>query len=165
MRDMMSRIFRVPAMEKSSQEWVRHYHFIFEIASSIMPSIGGMMSDKRNQSISQYQGGVFQGLSNQIKLILRLMADRRVNPLLKLMPVGALAYLFIPDMVIGPLDDALIIWLGTYLFVELCPPAIVEEHRQRLERELTGDLKDPANPDPSINDEEIVDAEYWEEGK
>jgi hypothetical protein len=124
-----------------------------------------MMSDKKNQSIAQYQGGVFQGLSNRIKLILRLMADRRVNPFLKLMPIGALAYLVIPDLAIGPIDDALIIWLGTYLFVELCPPAVVEEHQQKLDRELSGNLRDPATNAETINDEEIVDAEYWEEGK
>jgi hypothetical protein len=123
-----------------------------------------MMSDPKNQSISQYQGGFFQGLSNRIKLILRLMADRRVNPFLKLMPVGALAYLVIPDLAIGPIDDALIIWLGTYLFVELCPPAVVQEHMQRLERELTGNLRDAANTQV-LDDDEIVDAEYWEEGK
>lgn len=122
------------------------------------------MSDPKNQSISQYQGGFFQGLSNRIKLILRLMADRRVNPFLKLMPVGALAYLVIPDLAIGPIDDALIIWLGTYLFVELCPPAVVQEHMQRLERELTGNLRDAANTQV-LDDDEIVDAEYWEEGK
>ena len=123
------------------------------------------MSDKKNQSISQYQGGFIQGLSDQIKLILRLMADRRVNPLLKLLPVGALAYLVIPDLVIGPLDDAVIIWLGTYLFVELCPPAVVQEHRQKLKQELPGNLRDVPDNGDGLKDEEIVDAEYWEEGK
>jgi hypothetical protein len=123
------------------------------------------MSDKKNQSIAQYQGGFFQGLSNRIKLILRLMADRRVNPFLKLMPVGALAYLVIPDLAIGPIDDALIIWLGTYLFVELCPPAVVQEHMQKLERELSGNLRDANITGEAIDDDEIVDAEYWEEGK
>jgi len=123
------------------------------------------MPKQKNQSISQYQGGFFQGLSNQIKLILRLMADRRVNPFLKLLPIGALAYLVIPDLIIGPIDDAVIIWLGTYLFVELCPPAIVQEHRQKLEHELEGKMSDLPNTGDALNDEEIVDAEYWEEGK
>jgi hypothetical protein len=123
------------------------------------------MPKQKNQSISQYQGGFFQGLSNQIKLILRLMADRRVNPFLKLLPIGALVYLVIPDLIIGPIDDAVIIWLGTYLFVELCPPAIVQEHRQKLEHELEGKMSDLPNTGDALNDEEIVDAEYWEEGK
>jgi hypothetical protein len=124
-----------------------------------------MMSKQKDQSISQFQGGFFQGISTQVKLILRLMADRRVSPLLKLLPIGALAYLVIPDLVIGPIDDAVIIWLGTYLFVELCPPAIVLEHRQRLERELGGISSDTPQNEDSIKDEEIIDAEYWEEGK
>ena len=123
------------------------------------------MSDKKNRSIAQYPGGVFQGISTRIKLILRLMADRRINPLLKLMPIGALVYLVIPDLVIGPIDDAFIIWLGTYLFVELCPPGIVQEHMQKLERELSGNLSDPPNQADALKDEEIIDAEFWEEEK
>ena len=123
------------------------------------------MPDKKDRSISQYQGGFFQGLSTRIKLILRLMADRRINPFLKLMPIGALVYLVIPDLAIGPIDDALIIWLGTYLFVELCPQAVVQEHMQRLERELAGNAGGPPKDGDALRDEEIIDAEYWEEGK
>ena len=73
-------------------------------------------------------GGVFQGLSQRIRLIVRLMGDPRVSPLLKVLPVGTLLYLIIPDLAPGPIDDAAIIWLGTYLFVELCPPDVVQEH-------------------------------------
>jgi hypothetical protein len=80
------------------------------------------------------------------------------------LPVGALAYLVIPDIAIGPIDDALIIWLGTYLFVELCPQDVVQEHMQKLERELAGKVTDQPN-EGTIKDEEIIDAEYWEEGK
>ncbi len=76
--------------------------------------------------------GFFENLSSRIKLIGRLLVDRRVNPLLKLLPIGALAYLFIPDLAPGPIDDGVIIWLGTYLFVELCPPEIVQEHTRAL---------------------------------
>jgi hypothetical protein len=130
-----------------------------------MPGIGGMMPDKKDQSISQYQGGIFQSLSTQIKLVVRLMADRRVNPLLKLLPIGALVYLFVPDLVIGPIDDALIIWLGTKMFVELCPQAIVQEHMQKLESELLAKSGDLPTSGDTLNDEEIIDAEYWEEGK
>jgi hypothetical protein len=76
--------------------------------------------------------GFFRDVAIRIKLILRLMGDRRVNPLLKLLPLGTLVYLFFPDLVVGPLDDAAVIWLGTYLFVELCPAEIVEEHMRAL---------------------------------
>jgi hypothetical protein len=83
------------------------------------------------------KGNVFQEAATRIKLIVRLMGDRRVSPLVKLLPVGALAYWLIPDIAPGPIDDALLLWLGAYLFVELCPPAIVQEHM----RELTGTIE------------------------
>ena len=41
----------------------------------------------------------------------------------------------IPDIalpVIGELDDAAILWLTNYLFIELCPPNIVQEHVKKL---------------------------------
>ena len=87
------------------------------------------------------------------------MADRRVSPFLKLIPIGTLAYLFIPDLVIGPLDDAAIIGLGIYIFVELCPPEIVEEHRAALARTIPGQWQDPQQ----TGDDEIVDAEFRNE--
>jgi hypothetical protein len=83
------------------------------------------------------KGNLFQEAATRIKLIVRLMADRRVSPWVKLLPVGALGYWLIPDLAPGPVDDALLIWLGTYLFVELCPPEIVKEHM----RELTGTIE------------------------
>lgn len=87
-------------------------------------------------------GGFFRNLTVQIKLILRLMGDRRVNPLLKLLPIGALIYLIVPDIAFGPIDDALVIWLGTALFVELCPPEIVKEHRDTLTSVIEGEWRD-----------------------
>jgi len=123
------------------------------------------MSNKKQPVIPDDRVGFFQNLTNRIKLILRLMADRRVNPLLKLLPIGTIVYFFIPDLVIGPVDDALIIWLGTYLFVELCPPNIVQEHMQALAREIPGTWKDSAGENQAPNEENIVDAEYWDEDK
>jgi hypothetical protein len=52
--------------------------------------------------------------------------------LLKLLPIGSLVYLVMPDIAPGPIDDAAVIWLATYLFVELCPPDIVQEHLDAL---------------------------------
>jgi len=104
-------------------------------------------------------GGVFQGLALRIKLVFRLLADSRINPLLKLLPIASLAYLLIPDLAPGPIDDAAIIWLGAYLFVELCPPEVVQEHLQALTRELPGEWRDPLE---GKTEEDIVDAE-WEE--
>jgi hypothetical protein len=38
--------------------------------------------------------------------------------------------------VIGALDDAAILWIGSTLFVELCPPHVVREHIQSLRSNL-----------------------------
>lgn len=96
---------------------------------------------KTDLVVSQ-KDGIFEDIVRQIKLILRLMGDRRVNFFLKLLPVATLAYLFSPiDIapgmtlpVIGALDDAAIVWLGTSLFVALCPDEVVAEHLAALEK-------------------------------
>jgi len=35
-----------------------------------------------------------------------------------------------------------VIWLGTALFVELCPPEIVKEHRDALTSVIEGEWRD-----------------------
>ena len=117
------------------------------------------MTDRNKRTIISSQGGFFSGVSDHIKLVIRLMGDKRVSPFLKLIPIGTVAYLFIPDLIIGPLDDAAIIGLGIYIFVELCPPEIVEEHRAALARTIPGQWHDPQQ----TGDDEIVDAEFREE--
>lgn len=118
------------------------------------------MSDKKPRTIAPYGGGVFQGLANRIKLILRLIGDPRVSPLLKLIPVTSLVYLIFPDIAPGPIDDAAIIWLSTYLFVELCPPEVVQEHLDAIEKivhatsQTLGDT-----PEPEFNEEDILEGE------
>ncbi len=115
---------------------------------------------KQEKQISPSSGGIFRDVANQIKLILRLMGDQRVSPLLKLLPFGSLIYLLFPDLVVGPVDDALIIGLGTYIFVELCPPEVVEEHKEALQAVIPGQWTDVE--DDEIDPEDIVDAEYTE---
>jgi hypothetical protein len=116
------------------------------------------MPEDKNRKIIPVQGGVFNDLSVHIKLIFRLMGDSRVSPFLKLLPIGSALYFIIPDLAIGPLDDVAVIWLGTYLFVELCPPDIVEEHRAALRNQpLPGEWRDSDNPP-----DEIIEGEYWE---
>jgi len=97
------------------------------------------MPEKRDL-INAQNTGVFQDLIQRVKLIWRLMSDKRVNFLLKILPVAALVYLVSPlDLapglalpVIGALDDAAILWLGTTLFVSLCPDEVVKEHSNAL---------------------------------
>jgi hypothetical protein len=91
------------------------------------------MPDKNDRKITFPQNkGFFQDITLRVKLILKLLGDGRVNPLLKLLPIGSLIYLIVPDIAPGPVDDAAVIWLATYLFVELCPPDVVQEHLNAL---------------------------------
>jgi len=94
-------------------------------------------------------------LVQRIKLILRLMGDNRVNPLYKLIPIGAIVYLFFPDILLGPIDDVALLWGGTYLFIELCPPEVVEEHMRELNRGIN-----PGGNTPKADDGDVIDAEY-----
>ena len=108
-----------------------------------------------NKSLSK-NVGMLTGLGNRLKLILRLLGDRRVNPLLKAIPILGALYFLIPDLVLGPLDDAAIIWLATTLFVELCPPEVVEEHMRSILG--TSSAVDMAQQD-EIAEEDIIDGE------
>jgi len=100
------------------------------------------LSDPSPKKITPRDSGFFDNLTVQIKLILRLLADRRVSPLLKLLPIGALVYMIVPDIAIGPIDDALVIWLGSALFIELCPQEIVKEHRDALTSVVEGEWRE-----------------------
>ena len=100
-------------------------------------------------------GGMLRDLVVRLKLIVRLMADSRVNPFLKLLPIFSLVYLVFPfDLIsvipgVSALDDVAIVSLGAYLFVEFCPPEVVREHLDALHDE---------NHPMDANDE-IVDGE------
>lgn len=122
------------------------------------------MSDKPNRKIMLPQnGGFFQDLTLRLKLIMRLLGDGRVNPLLKLLPIGSLVYLIVPDIAPGPIDDAAVIWLATYLFVELCPPNVVQEHLDGLKatRKVMDSYQETSQPDEQgeVIDGEIIDGD------
>ena len=116
------------------------------------------MSENRERKIVRSKGGIFNDITMRIKLIVRLLGDARVSPLIKLLPIGSMVYLLFPDLAPGPIDDAAILWLGAYLFVELCPPEVVEEHMAALTNVIPGQWHDP-----SEGEDEIVDGEYFEE--
>jgi hypothetical protein len=116
------------------------------------------MPDKNERKTIPSQGGVFSDLLVRIRLVLRLLADSRVSPILKLIPIGSLVYFIFPDLIPGPIEDAAVIWLGAYLFVELCPPDVVEEHIQALTQSIPGELKDVKKTQG-----DVIDAEFWEQ--
>ena len=116
-----------------------------------------MSKKKRGDLMISSKGGVLRDLVLRFKLIVRLMGDKRVNPFLKLLPIASLAYLIWPiDLipgialpVVGALDDVALVSLGAYLFIEFCPPEVVQEHMQKL----------TSNMDIVEGDDDIVDAE------
>lgn len=120
-----------------------------------------MANKKPGKFIVPKNGGMLSDLAAHVKLILRLMGDRRVSFFLKLLPVAAVAYLISPvDLmpglalpVIGVLDDAAVLWIGTSLFVELCPPDVVQEHKDKLQDNLT-DTDDVIDADATDVDDE-----------
>ena len=114
-----------------------------------------MANKKRGDIVVSSGGGMLRDLVLRFKLIVRLMSDSRVNPFIKLIPVASLAYLFFPfDLIamvpgVSALDDIALVSLGAYMFIEFCPPDVVEEHMQQL----------TSNMDMVSSHDEIVDAE------
>ncbi len=102
-------------------------------------------------------GDLFTSLAIRIKLIGRLMLDRRVSFYLKLIPVLAVGYLFIPEEFFGPVDDLTVLVIGMVLFVEMCPPKVVAEHMKQLKNQ---DVSGRA-PLRRI-DENVIDGEFYE---
>lgn len=97
------------------------------------------MANKKPDNLTvSSKNGMLRDLMLRLKLILRLMGDNRVNPFIKLLPVASLVYLVFPfDLIsvipgVSALDDLAIVSMGAYMFIELCPPDVVQEHMQKL---------------------------------
>jgi uncharacterized membrane protein YkvA (DUF1232 family) len=123
------------------------------------------MDQKPNRSIVPSRGGILGDIALRVRLILRLMGDHRVSFWSKLIPIGALIYLVSPiDAIMGipvvdALDDAAVLWLGYYLFVELAPPEVVKEHLQNLtsNEALVDDAKRQQHGSDDVIDAEVTD--------
>ena len=116
------------------------------------------MPDNTNRSVTPRNSGFFQDISERVRLIGRLIVDPRVSLLVKLLPVGTLLYVIFPDLLpMNPIDDAVVVWLGTYLFVDLCPPEVVAEHQ----RQLAGKSASAPAARPA---DEVVEGEFYEQG-
>lgn len=117
-----------------------------------------MANKKSGKLVVRPEGGMFRDLMLRLKLIVRLMGDKRVSPLLKLLPVGSLIYLLFPfDLIsvipgVSALDDMAIVSLGAYMFIEFCPPDVVAEHMRALS----------SNMDAVEGLDDVVDAEAVE---
>jgi hypothetical protein len=115
------------------------------------------MSNNPQKQITPSKG-FFTELAGTVRLILRLMGDRRVSPLLKALPVGSLIYWISPlDLMPGiPIDDAALVLSAMYFFIEMCPPEVVAEHRAALSSMASGVAQHFVQP------EDVIDAEYHE---
>lgn len=117
------------------------------------------MTNQTRNKITPSNPGFFQDILLKIKLIYRLMGDKRVNPFLKLLPIGAVIYFIVPDLAIGPFDDAAVLALASYLFIELCPDAVVQEHMRNLR------LTSQPQTVQVKEDDLVIDAEFEEKEK
>lgn len=93
----------------------------------------------RTNSTSRSPGGPISILGEIVRnarLAWRLLNDRRVDTLYKIIPFGLMALYFLspidffPDVipVVGELDDLAVILLGIKLFIDLVPQEIVQQH-------------------------------------
>jgi uncharacterized membrane protein YkvA (DUF1232 family) len=118
------------------------------------------MSDKPPKQIGPPSGDFFTSLALRTRLFLRLMRDRRVNLLLKAIPFAGLFYLLFPLDIPTPIDDAVVLWVGVNIFMELCPPEVVAEHEQALNGILSGESRAAVKDDQG--DENVIEGEFYD---
>ncbi len=97
--------------------------------------------------------GFISDIILKVRLTIKLLQDKRVNTWYKLVPALCLVYLIVPlDFLFGPIDDAVVLYLGMDWFISLCPVDIVQEHTDMIKGKS-------GNKDA----EQIVDAEFKED--
>jgi uncharacterized membrane protein YkvA (DUF1232 family) len=114
-----------------------------------------------NPVVASNRVGILGELVRNAQLVWRLLKDPRVPlPVKLIIPSVVGLYVlspidFIPDVlpIIGQIDDIAVILAGVALFIQLCPPDVVDEHRAAL----TGEARAPQTGDHAG---ETVDAEY-----
>ena len=123
------------------------------------------MTDKTKQVNTQ--GGFWSEILNQIRLVVRLMGDRRVPFYLKLIPFASLVYWILPSLMpLIPFDDGLVIFLGLWLFIELCPKEIVAEHRAHLhgtfpgQQSYSNESSQAGAAQPPVDSQNIIDTKF-----
>lgn len=117
------------------------------------------MSQETKPVISAERVGALAQVVRTLRLVWRLLVDSRVPLFPKLILLAGAIYVIspidlIPDVILGlgQLDDIGVIFLCIGLFIELCPRAIVEEHR----RAIAGESGEPAQH----ADEDAIDGSF-----
>lgn len=95
-------------------------------------------------------GGFISDVILKIRLVIKLIQDDRINIWLKAIPVFCLIYLIVPiDLLFGPIDDAIVLYFGMDMFINLCPKEIVNAYILNLKGQN-------GNKSP----EDIIDGEF-----
>ncbi|MCJ7715933.1 MAG: hypothetical protein MUO54_05375 [Anaerolineales bacterium] len=89
----------------------------------------------------------------QLQLIFKLIRDKRVHPLIKILPFLSLIYLVYPDMIPGPFDDAVVITLFFKFFMMLIPAEVISELKYEQEFQVTN----------NSDEDNIIEGKFWEE--
>jgi len=108
-----------------------------------------MAEKAKRQEVPASRGpGFFQQLIDQFRLSWALLLDNRVPLALKIIPLGAVAYVvspidLIPDIfpLLGQLDDLGILMTALTVFNSMSPADIVAEHMDHLHMGNTRQVK------------------------
>lgn len=100
-----------------------------------------------------FGGGFIGDILTKLRLTLELFKDPRVSVWVKSIPVISLLYLISPlDLLIGPIDDAVILYVGMDFFIDLCPREVVSEHLVRIQGKHLQPKKD----------DDVIDVDFKE---
>jgi len=113
------------------------------------------MTDNQNNDAKR---GQLQRLFDRLSLAWRLMVDRRVNVVHKLIPPLALLYILspvdiAPEIIFGPLgliDDVGVAIFALEFFIQMAPNTVVKEHLRDLQGHFISQHED----------ENVVEGEY-----
>ena len=76
-----------------------------------------------------------KGDGKRVQMLMLLAFDRRISFMIKLLLIGAVLYVFLPDLIIGPWDDAVVVYALSNFFIVLCKyrhPEVYKEHYDKL---------------------------------
>ncbi len=100
------------------------------------------MNEERKPVITEEKVGAIANFLRSLRLVWRLLQDSRVPIFPKLIIPAAILYILspidlIPDLILGlgQIDDVAVFFLSISLFIEMCPPTIVAEHRAAIAAE------------------------------